>query len=517
VAAEDRGRRILGLSAPLLVFPAAKLLIHLLTAQGYGYFRDEFYYLACADHLALGYVDQPPLSIFLLWISRSLIGDSVFALRLLPAVAGAVTVWLVGLITRELGGWGFAQALAMLAAIAAPIYLGLDHYYSMNALDLVFWPLAALMLIRVLREPSRNRWLLLGLVLGLGLENKISILWLGFGILVGLLLTRQRRLLATPGPWLAGGVAFLIFLPHLVWQVLHDWPTLEFMARATGEKMAAKSALPFLAEQLRVINPTTLPIWLAGLVFLLVAKSVERFRPLAWIWITVLLLLVLSGSSRASYLAAGYTWLFAAGAVFWEGLCERLRVPFGQLLRPALVAPVVISGVVLAPMALPVLAVDDYIAYSQALGFAPSTDERKELAELPQFYADMHGWESIVESVASVYDSLSPEEQAVAGFFTGNYGEAGAIDLLGGRRGLPVAVSGHNNYWLWGPRGHSGEIMIGIGGSREYLEEVFEEVELAARTDCGYCMPYENDQPIWLCRRLRAPIEELWPGLKHFD
>ncbi|MGB6639233.1 MAG: glycosyltransferase family 39 protein [Thermoanaerobaculia bacterium] len=505
------------MSAPLLVFPAAKLLIHLLTAQGYGYFRDELYYLACADHLAFGYVDQPPLSIFLLWLVRSLFGDSVFALRLLPAVAGAVTVWLVGLITRELGGRGFAQALAMLAAIAAPIYLGLDHVYSMNALDLVFWPLAALLLIRVLQEPSRNRWLLLGLVLGLGLQNKISILWLGFGILVGLLLTRQRRLLATPGPWLAGGVAFLVFLPHLVWQVLYDWPTLEFMARATGEKMAAKSAVPFLAEQIRVLNPTTLPIWLAGLVFLLAAKSVERFRPLALIWITVLLLLVLSGSSRASYLAAAYTWLFAAGAVFWEGLCERLRVPFGQLLRPALVAPVVVSGVVLAPMALPVLSVDNYVAYSQALGLAPSTDERKELAELPQFYADMHGWESIVETVASVFDTLSPEEQNVAAFFTGNYGEAGAIDLLGRKHGLPVAVSGHNNYWLWGPRGRTGEVVIGIGGSKEYLGEIFEEVELAARTDCGYCMPYENDQPVWVCRRPRTPIDELWPELKHFD
>ena len=300
---QDRGRRILGLSAPLLVFPAAKLLIHLLTARGYGYFRDEFYYLACADHLAFGYVDQPPLSIFLLWLIRSIFGDSLLALRLLPAVAGAVTVWLVGLIARDLGGRGFAQALAMLGAIAAPIYLALDHFYSMNALDLVFWPLAALMLMRVLREPSRNRWLLLGLVLGLGLENKISILWLGFGIFVGLLLTRQRRLLATPGPWLAGGVALLVFLPHLVWQVLHDWPTLEFMARATGEKMATKSALPFLAEQIRVMNPTTLPIWLAGLVFLLFARSVERFRPLAFIWIAVFLLLILSGSSRASSVA----------------------------------------------------------------------------------------------------------------------------------------------------------------------------------------------------------------------
>jgi hypothetical protein len=167
-------------------------------------------------------------------------------------------------------------------------------------------------------------------------------------------------------------------------------------------------------------------------------------------------------------------------------------------------------------MALPVLDVENYVAYSQALGFAPSTDEHKELSELPQFYADMRGWESIVETVASVYDALSPEEQNVAAVFTGNYGEAGAIDLLGRKRGLPVAISGHNNYWLWGPRGWTGEVVIVIGGDKEGLGEIFEEVELAARTDCGYCMPYENDQPVWLCRGLRMSIEELWPKLKHF-
>ena len=139
------------------------------------------------------------------------------------------------------------------------------------------------------------------------------------------------------------------------------------------------------------------------------------------------------------------------------------------------------------------------------------------MGRLPQFYADMHGWESIVETVASVYDTLSPEEQNVAAVFTGNYGEAGAIDLLGRRRALPVAVSGHNNYWLWGPRGWTGEVVIVIGGDKEGLGEIFEEVELAARTDCGYCMPYENDQPVWICRGLQAPIDELWPELKHFD
>ena len=501
-------------SALLWALPGAKLLLHLVTYRGYGFFRDEFYYIACSQRLAFGYVDQPPLSLVLLRAVRALFGDSLFAVRLLPAVAGAGTILLTGLMARRLGGGRFAQALAMVAALAAPIYLGLDQFYSMNAFDLLFWSAAAYILIRIFEGADPRLWLLLGVVLGLGLENKISVLWLGFGLLAGLLASSHRRLLLTAWPWIAGGLAALLFLPHLLWQVANGWPTLEFIRNATSEKMAVINPLDFIQSQILMMNPLTLPIWLAGLGWFLVGKEGRRFRPLGWIYVVVLVVLLLPGTSRAGYLAPAYTWLLAAGAL----VLERLFARWGRgWLERLSIGLLVLGGAALAPFALPILPVETYIDYAAALGIGPSTAERKELTSLPQHYADMHGWDRIVETVAGVYDRLSPEEQKKAVFFTFNYGDAGAIDLLGRARGLPPALSGHNNYWLWGPRGYTGEIVIVLGSTEESLSRRFERVERAATVDCGYCMPYENNRPVWVCRGMREPLAAIWPGLKHYD
>ncbi len=493
----------------LALLPLAKLAIHLATFPGYGYFRDEFYYLACSRHLDFGYVDHPPLSILLLWLVRSLLGESLLALRLLPALAGAATVLLVGLMARDLGGGRRAQALAMTAAIAAPYYLAIVHFYSMNAFDVLFWALAAWVLIRLCRGDGFRWWVLLGIVLGLGLQNKISVLWLGFGLAVGLVATDRRRWLLTPGPWVAAGLAALLFLPHVLWQIAWDWPTAEFIANATSNKMAGKGVAQFLWEQVRLMNPMTLPVWLAGLGLLLFGQRGKPFRMLGWIFLAVLALLALSGTSRAGYLAPAYTWLLAAGGVAIAGWLQS-RWALGAAL-----ALLVVSGAVMAPLALPVLPVPAYIEYSQALGIQPRTEERKELAELPQFYADMHGWEQIADTVRQAYRTLEPPEREQAVVLAPNYGVAGALELLAPE--LPAVVSAHNSYWLWGPRGKSGEVMIVVGSSREELEEHFAEVELAGRTDCGYCMPYENDNPVWIGRRPFRPLTEVWPRIKHYD
>lgn len=511
-----------GETAVLAGFPLAKLLLHLFTYRGYGIFRDELYYLACADRLAWGYVDHPPLSIALLRGVTELFGDSLLALRWVPAVAGAVTVLLIGLMARRLGGGAFAQALAMASALAAPLYLALDHFYSMNALDLMFWALAAWWLIPILqdtgedRHVSRRRWIVLGVILGLGLLNKISVLWLGFGLLMGLLLTRQRRLLLSPGPWIAGAVSALVFLPHLLWQIGHGWPTLEFMDNARSFKMAAISPWDFLADQTLAMNPFTAPVWVAGLL-LLFLKSRRSVRPLAWMWIAVFALLAFSGSSRVSYMAPAYAWLFAAGGVRWETMVK--LIPWWRV-QPAFqvtfLLVVVGSGLVLAPLGIPVLPVSQYVEYAEALGQAPVTEENKELAELPQFFADMHGWPEIADAFERAADQLVPDERARAAVFTQNYGVAGALEYFG--EDLPPVASGHNNYWLWGPPdGYTGDVMIVHGDSRENLERLFESVELAGRTDCGYCMPYENSRPIWIARGLKFPLDQAWDQVKHFD
>jgi hypothetical protein len=492
----------------------ARLGLHLLTTSGYGYFRDELYYLACTEHLALGYVDHPPLSIFFLWVTRHLLGDSLFALRLLPAVLGAATVALVGLTARQLGGGRWAGALAMAAALLAPIYLALNHFYSMNAFDLFFWSLAAYLLVRLEKEESPRLWILLGAVLGLGLLNKISILWLGAGIFVGLLATPQRRWLRTPWPWAAGGIAALTFAPHLLWQMQNGWPTLEFIRNATGEKMVQVNLGDFAAGQLDMMPPPALLLWLAGLAYVFFHPVGKRYRLLGWVYVTVFLILGLSGSSRANYLAPAYTWLFAAGGVAAEGFLARPRLTW---LRPVWLAGILLVGVLAAPLALPVLPVETYMAYAKALGESPSTAERKELGRLGQFYADMHGWPAIVETIAGVYESLPAEDRAAARIFGPDYGVAGAVDLLGRKQGLPPAISGHNSYWLWGPGDWDGRVLIVVGSSEERLTELFASVTRAATIHCGLCMPYEDNRPVWVCRGLRGDVLELWANVKNFS
>ncbi len=504
---------------PFVLVPGAVLLAHLATLTGYGYFRDELYYLACANRLALGYVDHPPLSVALLWLVRHLAGDSVTAIRLLPALAHATTVLVTGRIAVRLGGGAFAASLAMLGSAVAPELLGSGSVYSMNALDVLAWTVAAWLVVGLLDpttpHPRLGGWVWLGIVLGLGLLNKISVLWLGFGLAAGLLLTQHRRRLVEPGPWVASAIALLAFLPYVTWQIQNGWPTLEFIRHATADKMAGAAPLDFLAAQVLGMHPLTLPIWLGGLVFYLACAAGRPWRPLGIAYLTVLGLLIVNEKSRAGYLAPAYPMLFAAGGVFFASLRPLRHAAW----RSITLAALALGGIATAPFALAVLPVERYLAYARALGIEPGTEERKEVGVLPQFFADMHGWDALVDEVERVYSSLAPDERAHAAVFTSNYGEAGALELLGRRHGLPPTWSGHNNYWLWGPPQVEPTVLIVLvpDESRERLEALCASVEQAGRVECGPCMPYENDRPVFVCRGARRTLAELWPDLKHFD
>jgi hypothetical protein len=502
----------------LISLAAAKFLIHfgINIAGAYGYFRDEFYYIACSDHLAFGYVDQPPLSILLLKISRMLFGDSLVAIRLFPALTGALTVLVTGMIVKELGGGRFAQLFAALCVLLAPLHLALGSYYSMNSWDLLVWSLAAWILVMWINKRDPKLWLWLGIVLGFGLQNKISVLWLGFGIAVGLLLTENRRTLLTPGPWLAAGIASVIFLPHIIWQVLSGWPTLEFMSGAAG-KMAEVTFLRYLGSQILEMNPLLFPVWFTGLAWYLLAAKGKPYRMLGIIYVVVFALLVISGNARTYYMAPAYPMLFASGALLLE------KVSSTGLLRWARVAFVVLIlqvGIIAAPMAVPILPVENFIQYSEALGMKPKTEEKHQTDRLPQFFADMHGWNEIVDTVVGVYGNVrgdvGSEDSDRWAVLTGNYGVAGAVDFLGRKYGLPPAISGHNNYWLWGPGDPSPENLIILGGRLEnygFCEEVWQ----AGTTECTYCMPYEDNRPIFVCKDLQVDPDTIWPELKHFD
>jgi 4-amino-4-deoxy-L-arabinose transferase-like glycosyltransferase len=493
------GRWIVGLIALL------HTALHLAVIGRYGWFRDEFYYIACGEHLDFGYVDHPPFIALIARLTRALFGDSILAARLPSVLAGAAVILLAGRLARELGGGRFAQALAALCVLVSPVYLFAFHILSMNSFDILFWTLGAFVVVRILNTGNPRLWLLFGLVCGLGLENKHSLLFFGFGVFAGLLLTPERRQLRQPWIWIGGALAVLLFLPHLIWQVSHGWPTAEFIHNATAYKNMVLSPLAFFGEQVKQMHPLTFPIWLAGLVWLFRSKE---FRVLGWIYVAAFLVLI-TQSSKAYYLAPAYPPLFAAGAVAFEAWIRR------PVLRAALPILLLAGGAATAPLILPVLSVEGFLRYARALGIPLSAGERHEMGALPQHYADMQGWEEMVAEVARVYNTLSPEERVKAGIFTQNYGEAGAVDLLGRKYGLPKASSGHNNYFLWGPQG-SGEILIIIGGDPEDHRQAFRDVRQAGEIHCGLCMPYENNQPVWIARGLKAPIAQIWPSTKSY-
>ncbi len=483
--------------------------LHLLVLDQYGVFRDELYYIACGRHLAWGYVDHPPFVAFLAWIGEHLFGPSYVWLRLFSVVFGCATIFTAAAIARRLGGHAWAQALAAIAITISPHYLYTFHYFSMNSVDVLCWALAAWLVILALQTGARGPWIAFGLVCGIGLLNKHSMLFLGLGLFVGLMLTSARRHLATPWPWVAGLIAALMFLPHVLWQIAHGWPTAEFIRNAQARKIVPIGPLTFIAEQFTLLHPMAALLAIAGIGYFFFARDARPYRLFGWTFATVLVLLLVQ-RSKPYYLLPVYPFLLAGGAILLERATSRFR-----LLRPVIIVLVVLTGAATAPLALPILPIERYVAYSRALGIVPTNAEKNALGELPQHYADMFGWQDLANQVAAVYRTLPEPERKTAKIFVQNYGEAGAIDYFGPALGLPSALSQHNNYWYWGP-GPDGGTLIAVGGAREDYLEDFEQVEEVARTSCRYCMPYENDRPIFICRGWKRPVNVIWPHERYF-
>src|SRR3984957_12515766 len=252
-------------AAILAALAVAKLLLQLTGIRHYGFFRDELFYLACGEHLAWGYVDQPPLIALVAWFERHAFGGSLAAVRILPALCGAGVVFLTGILTREVGGGRFAQFLAAVALLFAPAYLAFDSFLSMNAFEPLFWLLCAWMAVHIAKGGSPKWWLAVGAVAGTCLENKHSMLVFGLALVGGLLLSRQWDLFRSPWIWLGGVLALAIFLPNLVWEARHGWPQIEVVRNAQLYKNLPPSPPRFLADQIAFLNPMAFPVWLAGL------------------------------------------------------------------------------------------------------------------------------------------------------------------------------------------------------------------------------------------------------------
>ncbi|MCU0304400.1 MAG: glycosyltransferase family 39 protein [Thermoanaerobaculales bacterium] len=492
-----------------------KLLLHLVTTGAWGseWFVDELYFMACAEHLAWGYVDLPPLLPAVLAAVGATLGDSLLAIRLVPALAGAGLVVLAAALARELGGGRAAQATAGLCVILAPIYLVMHSFATMNALDPLFWTGCALVLARILNGGDTRLWLLFGSLAGLGVNSKHTFLLWGLAVVVGLVATPARRELGSRWIWLGGGLALLMILPNLAWVAGHGFPHLEQLAniRSHGRDVAL-SGLGLVAQQALLLNPPALVIWVGGLVWLLRSPAARPYRALGIAWLAVMVAIIATGG-RAYYPAPAHPVLLAAGAVALERLAA---APRRRWLLPAVTTVMIAVGVVVAPIALWVLPPGLYVRYTRVVGFDQPRIENHRLGPLPQLFADRYGWREMAEEVARVYHALPPEERARASVFGQNYGQAGAVDRYRSELGLPPAISGHLTYFLWGPGEATGEVMIVLDDDRETLEELFESVELAGRVEHPYSMPYQHFD-IHVCRGLKVPVDELWPRVKQYS
>ena len=421
----------------------AKLAVHLVSAGRYGYFRDELYFLDCGRHLDWGYVDCAPLVALYAKIAL-LLGGSLFVLRTFAALAGAARVALTILLARELGGGRFAQGLAGLCALSAPIFLGMDSILTMNGFESLFWMGCVFFLIRIVRAGDSRLWVWFGVLAGLGLENKHSTLLFGGAVVAALLLTRERREFLKPWIWIGGAVALLLFLPNILWQVRHGFPTIEDLQNVKRMgKNVVLSPVEFIAQQVVLLHPFLFPIWLTGLISFFAGRG-SRMRVLGWTYL-VLLAVMIAAKAKNYYLSPIYPMLFASGAVAIEGWLERrawsrarsFGGPQGSPLRPslwpkaALATWVFAAGAMAAPAILPILPPEKLLAYQRRIGAAPSKTEVRHEGPLEQRLGDQFGWEDLVADVARIYRSLPPEERLRTGIFASNYGEAGALNLFG--------------------------------------------------------------------------------------
>lgn len=512
-----------------LAFALLKLAIQIvgnIVAQraGYGIFRDEMYYLICGRHLAFGYVDQPPMVALQARLSEMLFGvQHMWSLRLISALAGAATVFLAGLIVRALGGNKRAAALAMLGVIVVGVYLGMDSFLSMNSFEPVFWMICVLALIRIIQANAaqprlshsiRNWWIIFGLSAGLGLENKDNIVFFLIAALVALVIVPQRRILRSR--WC--GVSILIIialgLPNLLWQIHYHFPTLEWLidVKKSGKDVHL-SPLQFLLAQVMMLTPSTFPLWFSGLLWFLFAKAARPYRFLGVLYI-LFLPMMMALNAKDYYLAPLYVVYFAGGAVCW--LTWSRNIAWRNALMGAYALLLAAFFVLTVPFAIPVLPPKQFLAFEQRIGFKAKDSEVHAASPLPQFYADRFGWHEMVQKVATIYNAIPPDQRAVTGIYVGNYGEASAINLFGPKYGLPIAISGHQNYWLWGAHGYTGQEMIIINGATlDEMKPYYDSCVIAGQLDNPWSMPYER-VPIFLCHGRKGTYQADWKDFKYY-
>jgi hypothetical protein len=517
VSAQDAGIRSSLRSALLLAsgFALLTFALHVVSSiygshLGYGFFRDELYYLVCGHHLDWGYVDQSPLVAVQARLAEMIFGLTPTGIRILSFAAGAVKVGLTGIMAWQLGGRTRAQVLAMTAALAAPVFLAADNYLSMNSWEPCFWMGCVFVLLRIADGSFGPRWwLAFGVLAGLGIENKVSTVFFLVALFLGMLISPQRRLLWSGWVAAAIGVIVLIALPNFWWQWQHHWPTYELLNNiAHSDKNIKLPPLAFLWQQAMMMLIFSAPLWIGGIVWLGFSKRAQPWRFIAATYL-VFLAMMMAMHAKDYYLAPIYPVLLAAGSVALMHVTRRgwPSYAYAGLLGLFLVVATI-------PIGLTVLPPEKYVVWAAHLG-ANETRTEKFSSPLPQYLSDRFGWEEMTQGFAARYNALPPEERAKTGIFCGNYGEASAVNVLGPKYGLPIAISGHQNYFYWGWHGYTGESMLTVGNDRkDYLDNYAEVIDLGA-FDAPWIMDHEHHH-YFLLKGRKKTYEQEWADFKYW-
>ena len=505
----------------IAAFALLAAVLHAATAWRYGYFRDELYFIACSKHLAWGYVDQPPLVALAGWIA-SPTGYDLLALRAVPILAAALTVYVAARLAAELGGGRFAQLLAACATLLLPAYLLLGNVLTTTSVEPFCWTVALYLTIRIVRAREAAQqprlWIALGAITVLGVYTKYSTLLFAACVILALLVTPERRVLRSRHFAMAAAIVLVALAPNLGWQATHGWPFAQVLRGDALHRPGfqagfaleyhdlAKNAGGFVLEQLLYTNPLAAPIWIAALVapFRLPALRDLRFVPVAYGIATIVALTL---AAKGYYLIGFYGALFAVGAVAVERATPVLR----NLALGAAVA----AGLAALPLSLPVLPVDGLIAYTKVLHLTGRGDSPPHLIQ--PVFAEEFGWERLARDVAVVYVKLPPSVQRETAVYADTYGDAGALDFFGPRYGLPPAISSQNNYYLWGTRGYSGRFLLAVGASRvDLLRRYYRRVVLVRTSTEPYKWMVEGPAPIYFCYGPVAPLSAIWPHLRWY-
>lgn len=404
--------------------------------------------------------------------------------------------------------------MAGLCVIIAPVYLVFCDFLSMNVFEPLFWMGCTYLLLRIINTENSRLWLWFGILAGLGIENKHSTVFFGAAVIIGLLLTEQRKQFLKPWIWIGLLLAFLIALPNLLWQIRHHFPTYELLRNIShSDKNVVLGPLGYLSQQIQLLHPLAFLVWGAGLGYFFFHPKGSRYRALGWAYLALFAMFVVM-KGKNYYLAPMYGYLPAGGAVLWEQSISRAKSPaLRRTAQAAALSLLAVSGVALAPLSLPVFSPQHLIRYEQKIRFQPPRSETHHIGALPQYFGDQFGWEEMTSTIAKIYQSLPPEERRKTGIFANNYGEASALNFFGPRHGLPVAISAHQNYFFWGPQGYTGEELIVLQDSRRTLEEKCNSVEEVAVLYHPYAMAEENG-PVYICRGLKWDLRTAWPMLK---